>query len=214
MGALIMAHSDDYGLVLPPKLAPIQVVIVPIYRKDEELAQIVELADKIADGLKKLGVSVKVDGDDQHKPGWKFAQYELQGVPVRLAIGPRDLQNGTVELARRDTLTKEVLPLEGIEQHIHDLMDEIQTSIYQRAMDYRIENTRTADTYDEFKQILKEKGGFIMAHWDGTAETEEKIKQETKATIRCLPIDGPKEPGKCMVTGKPSERRVAFAIAY
>ncbi|WP_462319269.1 proline--tRNA ligase [Marinilabilia sp.] len=214
MGALIMSHSDDNGLVLPPKLAPVQVVIVPIYRKEEELKEIVEKADEIAAELKKLGVSVKVDDDDKHKPGWKFAQYELQGVPLRLAIGPRDLKNGTVELARRDTLTKEVVSAEGIEKHISELLDEIQESIYNRALSYREENTRTVETYDEFKKVLDEKGGFIMAHWDGTAETEEKIKQETKATIRCLPIDGPNEPGKCMVTGKPSERRVLFARAY
>lgn len=214
MGALIMAHSDDNGLVLPPKLAPIQVVIVPIYRKDEERQQVVDKADEIAGGLKKLGISVKVDDDDNHKPGWKFAQYELQGVPLRIAIGPRDIQNGTVELARRDTLTKEVVPVDGLENHINELMDEIQDSIYQRAIDFRKENTRTVETYDEFKKVLDDKGGFIMAHWDGTDETEEKIKQETKATIRCLPIDGPKEPGKCMVTGKPSERMVVFARAY
>ncbi|PWE00796.1 proline--tRNA ligase [Marinilabilia rubra] len=214
MGALIMCHSDDNGLVLPPKLAPIQVVIVPIYRKEEELKQIVEKADEIAAELKKLGVSVKVDDDDKHKPGWKFAQYELQGVPLRLAIGPRDLKNGTVELARRDTLTKEVISAEGIEKHISKLLDDIQESIYNRAISYREENTRTVESYDEFKKVLDEKGGFIMAHWDGTEETEEKIKQETKATIRCLPIDGPIEPGKCMVTGKPSERRVVFARAY
>ncbi|WP_291854853.1 proline--tRNA ligase [Marinilabilia sp.] len=214
MGALIMAHSDDNGLVLPPKLAPIQVVIVPIYRKDEELKQVVEKADEIAAELKKLGISVKVDDDDNHKPGWKFAQYELQGVPLRIAIGPRDIQNGTVELARRDTLTKEVIPVDGIGAHITELMDEIQNSIYQRAINFRKENTRTVDTYDEFKKVLDDKGGFIMAHWDGTEETEEKIKQETKATIRCLPLNGPKEPGKCMVTGKPSERMVVFARAY
>ncbi len=214
MGALIMAHSDDNGLVLPPKLAPIQVVIVPIYRKDEERQQVVEKAHEIAAGLKKLGISVKVDDDDNHKPGWKFAQYELQGVPLRIAIGPRDLQNGTVELARRDTLTKEVVPVDGLENHIHELMDEIQKSIYQRAIDFRKENTRTVETYEEFKKVLDDKGGFIMAHWDGTEETEEKIKQETKATIRCLPLDGPKEAGKCMVTGKPSERMVVFARAY
>jgi len=214
MGALIMCHSDDNGLVLPPKLAPIQVVIVPIYRKEEELKEIVEKADEIAAELKKLGVSVKVDDDDKHKPGWKFAQYELQGVPLRLAIGPRDLKNGTVELARRDTLTKEVISAEGIEKHISGLLDEIQESIYNRAISYREENTRTVESYDEFKKVLDEKGGFIMAHWDGTEETEEKIKQETKATIRCLPIDGPNEPGKCMVTGKPSKRKVLFARAY
>lgn len=214
MGALIMSHSDDNGLVLPPKLAPIQVVIVPIYKKEEQLASIVEKADEIAAGLKKLGISVKVDDDDQHKPGWKFSQYELQGVPLRIAIGPRDMENGTVELARRDTLTKEVVPMEGIEQHVDDLLAEIQQSIYQRALDFRKENTYTADSYEEFKKILDEKGGFVMAHWDGTAETEEKIKQETRATIRCITLDAPEEPGKCMVTGKPSKRRVVFARAY
>ncbi|MGQ1889845.1 proline--tRNA ligase [Thermophagus sp. OGC60D27] len=214
MGALIMSHSDDHGLVLPPKLAPIQVVIVPIYRKEEELKQIVEQADKIAAGLKQLGISVKVDDDDKHKPGWKFAQYELQGVPVRLAIGPRDLQNGTVELARRDTLTKEVVPMDGVEKRISDLMEEIQSEIYQRALNFRSENTRKVDTYDEFKKVLDEKGGFILAHWDGTPETEEKIKQETKATIRCIPINNEQEAGKCIVTGKPSSQRVVFARAY
>ncbi|MDK2841671.1 MAG: prolyl-tRNA synthetase [Anaerophaga sp.] len=214
MGALIMSHSDDNGLVLPPKLAPVQVVIVPIYKKEEELRQIVDQADKIALALKKQGVSVKVDDDDKHKPGWKFAQYELQGVPVRLAIGPRDLQNGTVELARRDTLTKELLPVEGIENHITELLDDIQNSIYQKALNFRKENTHTVDTYDEFKKVLNEKGGFILAHWDGTDETEEKIKQETKATIRCIPIDSNPEPGKCMVTGKPSRQRVVFAVSY
>jgi len=214
MGALIMSHSDDNGLVLPPKLAPVQVVIVPIYKKEEELKQIVEQADKIASDLKKLGVSVKVDDDDKHKPGWKFAQYELQGVPVRLAIGPRDLQNGTVELARRDTLTKETLPVEGIENHITELLDDIQNSIYQKALNFRKENTHIVDTYDEFKKVLNEKGGFILAHWDGTNETEEKIKQETKATIRCIPLDSHPQPGKCMVTGKPSQQRVVFAVSY
>ncbi len=214
MGALIMSHSDDNGLVLPPKLAPIQVVIVPIYKKEEQLASIVEKADEIAARLKKFGISVKVDDDDQHKPGWKFSQYELQGVPLRIAIGPRDMENGTVELARRDTLTKEVVSMEGIEQHVDDLLEEIQQSIYQRALDFREENTHTADSYEEFKQILDEKGGFVMAHWDGTAETEEKIKQETRATIRCITLDAPEEPGKCMVTGKPSKRRVVFARAY
>ncbi|SFE98068.1 proline--tRNA ligase [Thermophagus xiamenensis] len=214
MGALIMSHSDDNGLVLPPKLAPIQVVIVPIYKKEEELKQIVEQAEKIATALKQLGILVKIDDDDKHKPGWKFAQYELQGVPVRLAIGPRDLQNGTVEVARRDTLSKEVVPVTGIEKRISELLDEIQNGIYQRALKFRDENTRKVDSYDEFKKVLDEKGGFILAHWDGTPETEEKIKQETKATIRCIPINNEKEEGKCMVTGKPSSQRVVFARAY
>ncbi len=214
MGALVMSHSDDRGLVLPPKLAPIQVVIIPIYKKEEELTRIVEMAGEIAAALKQLGISVKVDDDDNRKPGWKFAQYELQGVPVRLAIGPRDLENQTVELARRDTLTKEVLPVSGIGEHIRVLLEEIQTNIFQRAFNFRRENTHKVDSYDAFKQILDEKGGFILAHWDGTDETELKIKEETKATIRCILIDGDDEPGKCMVTGKPSQRRVVFARAY
>lgn len=214
MGALVMAHSDDNGLVLPPKLAPIQVVIVPIYKKEEELAQIVEAADRIAEGLKKLGISVKVDDDDNHKPGWKFSQYELQGVPLRLAIGPRDLKNNTVELARRDILTKEIVSIDGIDKYILNLLDEIQASIYERALEFRRQNTREANSYEEFKQILDEKGGFVMAHWDGTDETELKIKEETKATIRCILIDGKEEPGKCMITGKPSQRRVVFARSY
>jgi len=214
MGALIMAHSDDNGLVLPPKLAPIQVVIVPIYRKDEELEQVSEVAKGIVSKLRDLNIDVKFDDNDKKKPGWKFAEYELKGVPVRLAIGPRDVQNGTVELARRDTLEKTTMPVEGIDKYIKELLDDIQENIYKKALNFRTEKTTKVDSYDEFKKVLKEKGGFILAHWDGTEETELKIKDETKATIRCLPIEGEKEEGKCMVTGKPSKQRAVFALSY
>ncbi|MCU4166559.1 proline--tRNA ligase [Carboxylicivirga caseinilyticus] len=214
MGALIMAHSDDNGLVLPPKLAPIQVVIVPIYRKDEELEKIKVVAEDIKSKLIAKGVDVKFDFSDNKKPGWKFAEYELKGVPVRLAIGPRDIENGTVEIARRDTLSKETISLDGIDEHIVNLLDEIQENIYNKAIDFRTENTTTVESYDEFKKVLNEKGGFILAHWDGTEETEKRIKDETKATIRCIPLDQPDEEGKCMVTGKPSTKRVLFAKAY
>lgn len=213
IGALIMAHSDDNGLVLPPKLAPIQVVIIPIYKGEEQLAQVNEKAEAIVKSLKALGVSVKYDNADNKKPGWKFAEYELKGVPVRLAMGARDLENNTVEVARRDTLTKETVSLDGIDQYIKNLLDEIQQNIYQKAFDFRAKTTVLVDTYEEFKQKIED-GGFVMAHWDGTPETEEKIKAETKATIRCIPLDGDKTPGKCMVTGKPSVQRVAFARAY
>ena len=213
MGALIMTHSDDDGLVLPPVLAPIQVVIVPIYKNDEQLAAIVERLNLVVEQLKVRGIRVKLDDDDTKKPGWKFAEYELKGVPVRLAMGARDLENGTVEVARRDTMTKETLPLEGIVDHVAGLMDAIQKNILQKAKDFRASVTRTVDTYDEFKVEI-EKGGFLLCHWDGTPETEEKIKEETKATIRCIPFDGDKTPGKCMVTGKPSKQRVVFARAY
>ncbi len=214
MGALVMAHSDDNGLILPPVLAPIQVVIVPIYKKTEELAAASAVAEKIALLLKLKGISVKVDDDDNRKPGWKFAEYELKGVPVRLALGPRDLQNGTIEVARRDTLTKEVLPIEGIDEVIEQLLKDIQENIYQKALSFREENIRKADSWDEFREILNEKGGFISAHWDGTVETELKIKEETKATIRCIPLDAEQEEGKCIYSGKPSSQRVLFAIAY
>ncbi len=213
MGALIMAHSDDQGLVLPPKLAPIQVVIIPIYRSPEDLAAISEKVDPIVAELKAAGVSVKYDDSDNQRSGWKFAEYELRGVPVRLGIGMRDLENGTVEVARRDTLTKESQPLEGITGHVVSLLDEIQKSIYRRAMAFREENTFVVDTWDEFKAQI-EKGGFIMAHWDGTAETEEKIKEETKATIRCIPLVSTMEAGNCVYSGKPSAKRVVFARAY
>lgn len=213
MGALIMTHSDDNGLVLPPKLAPIQVVIVPIYKDAEGLAKISERVESIVSNLRKLGVSVKYDDADNRRPGFKFADYEVKGVPVRLAIGQRDLEQGTVELMRRDTLEKEVLPIEGIEEHIVKLLDDIQANLLTKARKYRDAMTYTADTYEEFKEKI-EKGGFILAHWDGTPETEEKIKEETKATIRCIPFDGDTTPGVCMVTGKPSARRVIFARSY
>ncbi len=213
IGALIMCHSDDNGLVLPPKLAPYQVVIIPIYRNDEQLAQIDDKVAEIVAKLRAFGVSVKYDNNDNKKPGWKFAEYELKGVPVRLALGARDLENGTIEVARRDTLTKETRSIENIEEYIKDLLDQIQTNIYQKAFDYRTSVTRNVDSYDEFKVEI-EKGGFLLAHWDGTAETEELIKAETKATIRCIPFEGDKTPGKCMVTGKPSAQRVYFARAY
>ena len=213
MGALIMAHSDDNGLVLPPKLAPHQVVIVPIYRKDEQLAAITEKVDEIIAKLKAKGISVKYDDRDTRKPGWKFAEYELKGVPVRLALGPRDLENGTVEVARRDTLQKSVVPLDGVDEYIEKLLEEIQSNIFNKAFEFRKENTVKVDTYEEFKEALK-KGGFILAHWDGSSETEEMIKAETKATIRCLPLEYEKEEGVCIYSGKPSKRRVIFALAY
>lgn len=214
IGGLIMAHSDDNGLVLPPKLAPIQVVVVPIYKKLEQLAIISEEVEKIVDDLKKAGISVKFDDSDQKKPGWKFAEYELKGVPVRLAIGPRDLENRTVEVARRDTLEKSVVPIEGITEYVENLLEEIQQNIFRKALDFRAQNTNKADTWEEFKEIIENKGGFISAHWDGTPETEEKIKMETKATVRCIPLDNELEEGKCIYSGKPSKQRVLFAIAY
>lgn len=213
MGALIMTHSDDNGLVLPPHLAPIQVVIVPIYKDAEGLAKISERVESIVKNLRAKGVSVKYDDADNKRPGFKFADYEVKGVPVRLAIGARDLENGTVEVMRRDTLEKETLPLEGIEDTVVKLLKDIQSNLLVKARKYRDEMTTTADTYEEFKEKL-EKGGFILAHWDGTPETEEKIKEETKATIRCIPFEGDTTPGVCMVTGKPSARRVIFARSY
>lgn len=214
MGALIMAHSDDNGLVLPPKLAPFQVVIVPIYRKLEQLSGISEKVDEIIARLKAKGISVKYDDSDNKKPGWKFAEYELKGVPVRLAMGPRDMENGTVEVARRDTLEKNVVSVEGIDDYIEKLLDEIQENIFKKAADFREQNTTKVDTYEEFKEVLNTKGGFVLAHWDGTSETEEKIKAETKATIRCLPLEYEEEEGVCIYSGKPSKRRVLFALAY
>jgi len=213
IGALIMAHSDDNGLVLPPTLAPHQVVIVPIYKQPEQLSAITEKAEKIMKELKKFEITVKYDDDDTKKPGWKFAEYELKGVPVRLAIGARDLENNTVEVARRDTLTKETVSAENIEIYVSKLLEEIQKNIYQKAFDFRTSVTREVNSYEEFK-IEIEKGGFLLCHWDGTPETEEKIKQETKATIRCIPLEGDQTPGVCMVTGKPSKQRVIFARAY
>lgn len=214
MGALIMAHSDDAGLVLPPKLAPIQVVIVPIHKGDEELSKISEVADDIISKLKAKGISVKYDDRDTQRPGFKFAEYEMKGVPVRLALGGRDLDNNTIEVARRDTRTKETLSRDNIADVVEQLLEEIQSNIYQKALDFRTENTVKADTYEDFKRILDEKPGFVMAHWDGTSETEQRIKEETKATIRCIPLNNEQEEGICIVTGKPSKQRVAFARAY
>lgn len=213
IGALIMAHSDNNGLVLPPKLAPFQVVIVPIYKNDEQRNAISEKVATIIAQLKALGISVKYDDSNNRKPGWKFAEYELKGVPVRLAIGARDLENGTIEVMRRDTLKKETVTMEGIELYVKDLLEAIQTNIYKKALDFRTSVTREVDSYDEFKVEI-EKGGFLMCHWDGTSETEERIKQETKATIRCIPLNGDKTLGKCIVTGKPSAQRVVFARNY
>lgn len=214
MGALIMTHSDDEGLVLPPKLAPIQVVIVPIHRSEEELALISEKAQALMKELRSMGISVKYDDDENRRPGWKFAEYEVKGVPVRLAIGPRDLANGQVEIARRDTKEKSTVPLEGLAQYIEQLLADIQTNLFERSLKFRSENIHQVDTYEEFKTRLEQEGGFYLAHWDGTAETEAKIKEETQATIRCIPIEVAEEEGFCMVTGKPSARRVVFAKAY
>jgi prolyl-tRNA synthetase len=214
MGALIMAHSDDNGLVLPPKLAPTQVVIVPIYKKDAQLTQISEKANEIKQQLQDKGITVKYDDRDTQTPGWKFTEYEVKGVPVRIAIGPRDLENNTLEVARRDRLEKEVIKQDGAVDHVERLLDDIQHSIYQKALDFRKANTYRIDDYEEFKRIMEEKGGFVEAHWDGTTETEMKIKEETKATIRCIPVNGEQEEGKCIYSGKPSKQRVVFARAY
>lgn len=213
MGALIMAHSDDHGLVLPPKLAPIQVVIVPIYKTAEDLAKISERVKVIVEALTAAGVSVKYDDDDKQRSGWKFAEYELRGVPIRLGIGMRDLENGTVEVARRDRMTKESHSIDGIIGYVESLLEEIQNNIFQKALAFRDENTFEIDDWEEFKSRV-EKGGFILAHWDGTSETEEKIKAETKATIRCIPFGRPEETGSCIYSGKPSAGRVIFAKAY
>ncbi|MBS9522707.1 proline--tRNA ligase [Litoribacter alkaliphilus] len=216
MGALIMAHSDDNGLVLPPKLAPIQVVIVPIFRSEEELEAISVKAKEIMKKLRALEISVKFDNRDTHKPGFKFAEYELKGVPLRIALGPRDLANNTVELARRDTLSKESVNLNEVEidQKIKGLLEEIQENIYKKAFDFRTEKTTEVNSWEEFQDVLENKGGFVSAHWDGTSETEEKIKELTKATIRCIPLDQEKEEGKCVLTGNVSQGRVLFAKAY
>lgn len=214
MGALIMAHSDDNGLVIPPKLAPTQVVIIPIYKTDDQLQLISAKAKEIMKDLQAKGISVKYDDRDTYKPGWKFNEYEFKGVPVRIAIGPRDLENGTVEVARRDTLEKGIYQISDIDSKIEHLLQAIQDNLYQKALDFRESMTSTADTWEEFVDLLDNKGGFIYAHWDGTPETEQKIKEETKATIRCIPLDSKPEQGKCILTGKPSERRVIFARAY
>ena len=214
IGALIMAHADNNGLVLPPKLAPIQVVIVPIYKGNDQLDKISAIAVDLKAQLEKAGFSVKYDNRDTQKPGFKFAEYELKGVPVRLAIGPRDAEEGTVEVARRDTLTKETISRDNVVEYVKTLMDEIQKNIYRKALEFRDSNTFRADTWEEFVDIIENRGGFVLAHWDGTAETEEKIKDLTKATIRALPLDSTEENGKCILSGKPSGRRVLFARAY
>ncbi|WP_432221004.1 proline--tRNA ligase [Flavobacterium sp. TMP13] len=214
MGALVMTHSDDQGLVLPPNLAPIQVVIVPIYKSDEQLATITEAVTALVGQLKKLKISVKFDDRTTQKPGFKFAEWELKGVPIRIAVGPKDLENGTFEVARRDTLTKEVVAKEGIAAYINDLLEQIQNDLFAKALEYRNTHITEVNSFEEFKDILESKGGFISAHWDGTAGTEEKIKDLTKATIRCLPLDQDEEVGSCVLTGNPSSRRVFFAKAY
>jgi prolyl-tRNA synthetase len=214
MGALVMGHSDDNGLILPPKLAPIQVVIVPIYKGNSELDKIAAVAEKIKHELESKGISVKFDDSDNQKPGWKFTEYEMKGIPVRLSIGPRDIEHGTVEVARRDTLEKSIHPQDKVVEMVCQLMTDIQSNMYNKALKYRDQNSHHVDTYEEFKKIIDGKGGFVYAHWDGTSETELKIKEETKATIRCIPLDSPEEEGKCIYSGKPSKQRVIFAKAY
>lgn len=214
IGALIMAHSDDDGLILPPKLAPIHVVFVPIYKTDDEQKKITEKVDQISSALRSQGYAVKFDNRDTHKPGFKFAEWELKGVPVRIAIGPRDLENGTVEVARRDTKEKKVMKIDEVAQAIPALLNEIQNNIYAKALRFRNEKTTVVNSYEDLKKVLDEKGGFVSAHWDGTVETEAAIKAQTKATIRCIPLDGEEESGKCVFSGKPSSRRVLFARAY
>jgi len=214
MGALIMTHSDDKGLVLPPNLAPNQVVIVPIYRNDEQLDEISKVANKITADFRAKGISVKFDNRTTFRPGAKFAQHELQGVPLRIAIGPKDLENGTVELARRDTLTKEVVSLDTLTETVESLMKEIQDALFNKALNFRNSHITEVDTFDEFKEVLENKTGFVSAHWDGTSETENKIKELTKATIRCIPIDNEVEEGKCVYSGNASKQRVLFAKAY
>jgi prolyl-tRNA synthetase len=214
IGALIMAHSDNHGLVLPPRLAPIQVVIIPIFKNSVQLEQISEVALKIRKKLEAKSITVKFDDRDNNTPGWKFADYELKGVPVRIAIGPRDIQNGTVEIARRDTLKKETVTVDTAISQISHILDEIQGNIFRKALEFKKENTLYVDKWEDFVNILDNQGGFIMAHWDGSPETEEKIKEETKATIRCIPFDSPEEDGKCIYSGKPSKRRVLFARSY
>ncbi len=214
IGALVMAHADNHGLVLPPRLAPVHVIIIPVFKNAEQLGRISETVYKIRDELLVKGISVKYDDRDNNTPGWKYAHYELKGVPVRLAIGPRDLEQGTVEVVRRDTLEKKNLPVNNIADYVVTLLDEIQKNIFSKADEFKKKNTFYPDKWDEFVKILNDGGGFIMSHWDGTAETEEKIKNETKATIRCIPFDSPAEDGKCIYSGKPSKRRVLYAISY
>jgi prolyl-tRNA synthetase len=214
IGALIMAHSDDNGLVMPPRIAPLQVVIVPIYKGDEQKAMVDEKVNELLQQLKAAGIRVKYDENDNVRPGWKFAEYELKGVPVRITFGARDLQNGIAEVARRDTKEKTSVPLDGLAAHITGLLEEIQQNLYNRALSFRNENTISVDTWEEFVRVLDEKPGFVSAHWDGTAETEEAIKGKTKATIRCIPLNNQQEEGTCVLTGKPSTQRVLFARAY
>lgn len=214
IGALIMTHSDDNGLVLPPQIAPIQVVIVPVYRNEEQLNEISVKVNILVQKLKNRGISVKYDDDDSKRSGWKFNEYEVKGVPVRVAIGPRDLENNEAEVVRRDTLEKQTLSFDTLDEHIVNLLDEIQNNLFQRSLEFRNANIRKADTWDEFMSILDNEGGFVLAHWDGTTETEEKIKELAKATIRCIPYNNPLEDGKCICTGKPSNQRVLFARAY
>lgn len=214
MGALVMTHSDDNGLVLPPKLAPTQVVFVPIYKSDEELSQIRAKVEGLRVELTRKGVTTHFDDRDNYKPGYKFAEYEMKGYPVRIAIGPKDLEKGTVEVARRDTLQKQSLPQENLAESIVKLLEEIQRNLFNKAVDFRTVNTTVVNSYEEFKKVIAEKGGFVLAHWDGTVETEQRIKEETKATIRCIPIDGDVEEGACILTGKPSKQRAIFAQAY
>jgi prolyl-tRNA synthetase len=214
IGALVMAHSDDQGLVMPPKIAPLQVVIVPIYKGPEQKALVDEKAHGIMADLKKQGISVKYDDADNTRPGWKFAEYELKGVPVRIAIGPKDIENGVVEIARRDTKEKSSVPAEGLIGYIQQLLEDIQQNLYNRALSYRDTHITEVNSWEEFKEVLNFKGGFVSAHWDGTSETEEKIKDETKATIRCIPLNNKEEAGVCVCSGKPSKQRVLFAMAY
>jgi len=214
IGALVMAHSDDQGLVMPPRIAPLQVVIVPIYKGPEQKALVDEKVNAIVAGLKANGISVKYDDSENTRPGWKFAEYELKGVPVRIAIGQKDIENGVVEVARRDTKEKQSIPAENIIDHVKFLMTDIQQNLYNRALEYRDSHITEVNSWEEFKQVLNEKGGFISAHWDGTAETEDKIKEEAKATIRCIPLNNQAEDGVCVFSGKPSKQRVLFAMAY
>lgn len=214
MGALIMTHSDDNGLVLPPKLAPYHVVIVPIYKGIEQLEQIDAVAADIIAELTKAGITAKYDGRDTHKPGWKFAEYEFKGVPLRMAIGPRDLENGTLEITRRDTSEKQTISRSGVAEIAANLLDQIQSNLYSKALENRTQNMHEVSNFEDFKHKIEHEGGFVWAHWDGTSETEEKIKELTKATIRCIPLDGLVEPGVCIYSGKPSKQKVLFAKAY